>query len=157
LDPAEVRVLHAPCMGRCASAPVCVVGQRHVDTANAEGVIQMVKSGAPHDPVIPRYRPLDTYRAQGGYTLLNACLAGQRTPEQLIDILSNAGLRGLGGAGFPTGRKWSIVRSHAAPRLMTVNADEGEPGTFKDRYFLESDPHSMLEGALVAAWAVEAE
>lgn len=156
LDPAQVRVLHAPCMGRCASAPVCVVGQRHVDNANVEGVIHSVKAGPALDPVIPSYTALEAYRSRGGYGLLNACLTGLRTPEELIDILSNAGLRGLGGAGFPSGRKWSIVRGYPGPRLMTVNADEGEPGTFKDRYFLEQDPHRMLEGILIAAWAVEA-
>jgi NADH:ubiquinone oxidoreductase subunit F (NADH-binding)/NADH:ubiquinone oxidoreductase subunit E len=156
LDPAQVRVLHAPCMGRCASAPVCVVGQRHIDNAEAERVIQIVKSGAPATPVVPNYQTLDRYRAEGGYNLLNACLSGERTPDELIDTLSNAGLRGLGGAGFPAGRKWSIVRSYQGPRLMTINGDEGEPGTFKDRYFLERDPHRMLEGALIAAWAVEA-
>jgi formate dehydrogenase beta subunit len=157
LDPTQVRVLHAPCMGRCQSAPVCVVGQRHVDNAEAERVIQIVKSGAGRHAVVPNYHGLDTYRAEGGYALLNACLAGQRKPEELIESLSNAGLRGLGGAGFPTGRKWSIVRSYPGPRLMTINGDEGEPGTFKDRYFLENDPHRMLEGALIAAWAVGAE
>jgi NADH:ubiquinone oxidoreductase subunit F (NADH-binding)/NADH:ubiquinone oxidoreductase subunit E len=157
LDPAKVRVLHAPCMGRCQSAPVCVVGQRHVDNADAERVIQIVKSGADRHAIVPSYKGLETYRAEGGYALLGACLSGQRKPEELIDILSNAGLRGLGGAGFPTGRKWSIVRAYPGPRLMTINGDEGEPGTFKDRYFLESDPHRMLEGALIAAWAVGAE
>ncbi len=155
-DPSQVRVLHAPCMGRCQSAPVCVVGQRHVDNAEAERVIQIVKSGAGRHAVIPNYKALDLYRAEGGYGLLEACVAGERKPEELIDILSNAGLRGLGGAGFPTGRKWSIVRGYAGPRLMTVNGDEGEPGTFKDRWFLERDPHRFLEGALIAAWAVEA-
>jgi NADH:ubiquinone oxidoreductase subunit F (NADH-binding)/NADH:ubiquinone oxidoreductase subunit E len=156
LDPADVRVLHAPCMGRCDAAPVCVVGQRHVDHADASRVIQIVKSGAGRHAVIPSYTPLEAYRAEGGYALLEACISGGRKPEELIDILSNAGLRGLGGAGFPTGRKWSIVRSYPAPRLMTINGDEGEPGTFKDRWFLERDPHRMIEGALIAAWAVDA-
>jgi formate dehydrogenase beta subunit len=157
LDPAQVRVLHAPCMGRCQSAPVCVVGQRHVDNADAERVIQIVKSGADRHAIVPSYKTLEAYRAEGGYALLAACVSGQRKPEELIDTLANAGLRGLGGAGFPTGRKWSIVRSYPGPRLMTINGDEGEPGTFKDRHFLESDPHRMLEGALIAAWAVGAE
>src|SRR3546814_3262655 len=93
----------------------------------------------------------------GGYKLLRACLADERTPEELIEILSNASLRGLGGAGFPTGKKWQIVRGFAGPRLMSINADEGEPGTFKDRHYLESDPHRFLEGALIAAWAVGCE
>ena len=157
LDPSQVRVLNAPCMGRCDTAPVCVVGQRHIDNADPVQVIDMVKSGAGRNAVIPDHRTFEAYRAEGGYALLEACLAGRRKPEELIETLSNAGLRGLGGAGFPAGRKWSIVRSFPGPRLMTVNADEGEPGTFKDRYFLETDPHRMLEGALIAAWAVEAE
>jgi formate dehydrogenase len=144
-------------MGRCATAPVCVVGQRHVDHAEAEHVVQVVKSGAGRHAVLPNYTALDAYRAEGGYKLLGDCLGGRRTPGELIEILANAGLRGLGGAGFPTGRKWSIVRSYPGPRLMTINGDEGEPGTFKDRYFLERDPQRMLEGALIAAWAVEAE
>ena len=157
LDPSQVRVLNAPCMGRCDTAPVCVIGQRHVDNADPAKVIEMVKSGAGRNAVIPDHRTFEAYRGEGGYALLEACLAGRRKPEELIEMLSNAGLRGLGGAGFPAGRKWSIVRSFPGPRLMTVNADEGEPGTFKDRYFLETDPHRMLEGALIAAWAVEAE
>ncbi len=156
LDPTQVRVQHAPCMGRCQSAPVCQVGQRHVDNADAERVIQIVKSGAGRHAIVPSYTGLEAYRAEGGYQLLDACLTGQRTAQELVEILSDAGLRGLGGAGFPAGRKWTIVRSYEAPRLMTINADEGEPGTFKDRYFLEQDPHRMLEGALIAAWAVEA-
>jgi formate dehydrogenase len=132
------------------------VGQRQVDKAKVEDVVQTVKTGPALAADIPNYTALEAYRSRGGYALLNACLSGQRTPEELIDILSNAGLRGLGGAGFPSGRKWSIVRGYPGPRLMTVNADEGEPGTFKDRYFLEQDPHRMLEGILIAAWAVEA-
>ena len=119
-------------------------------------MIEIVKSGAGRHAAIPDYTGLDAYRADGGYRLLGECLGGKRTAQELVDILSDAGLRGLGGAGFPTGRKWTIVRSYEAPRLMTINADEGEPGTFKDRYFLERDPHRMLEGALIAAWAVEA-
>jgi formate dehydrogenase len=157
LNPDEARVLHAPCMGRCASAPVCVVGQRHVDHARAGDVISIAQASEAHLPILPDYKSFEAYRAEGGYRLLAACLADQRTRAELIETLSNAGLRGLGGAGFPAGRKWSIVASYPGPRLMTVNADEGEPGTFKDRYFLETDPHRMLEGALIAAWAVQAE
>ena len=96
------------------------------------------------------------YRKSGGYALLKDCLAGKRTRDELIKIVSDAGLRGLGGAGFPTGRKWSLVRAEPAPRLFAVNGDEGEPGTFKDRYYLEQDPHRFLEGMLIAAWVVEA-
>ncbi len=96
------------------------------------------------------------YQKSGGYALLKDCLAGKRTRDELIKIVSDAGLRGLGGAGFPTGRKWSLVRAEPAPRLFAVNADEGEPGTFKDRYYLERDPHRFIEGMLIAAWVVEA-
>ncbi len=107
-------------------------------------------------PEIPAYQGLEAYRAAGGYRVLQSCLSGARTVEDVIATLSDGGLRGLGGAGFPTGRKWGIVRGYPGPRLMAVNADEGEPGTFKDRYFLEQAPHQFLEGVLIAAWAVEA-
>jgi len=152
----EFRVLRAPCMGRCDTAPVAEVGHHHVDRASAGTVLEAVRAGHT-EPRIPRHADLDAYRDGGGYALLAACLAGERTPEQLIDALDGSGLRGLGGAGFPTGRKWRIVRGYPGPRLMAVNADEGEPGTFKDRHYLERDPHRFLEGALVAAFAVEAE
>jgi len=151
-----VRVVRAPCMGRCDKAPVCEVGHRHVEQATAETVVQTVEGGD-HDPVIPAYQDYDAYLAEGGYQLLRDCQGGQRSAEEVIEILSDAGLRGLGGAGFPTGRKWSLVRAEAAPRLMAVNADEGEPGTFKDRVYLEQAPHRFLEGMLIGAWAVEAE
>src|SRR5207244_6814294 len=100
--------------------------------------------------------PFEAYVAGGGYALLKACLAGARTREEIIGAVSDAGLRGLGGAGFPTGRKWTLVRAEPAPRLFAVNADEGEPGTFKDRHYLEQDPHRFIEGMLIAAWVVEA-
>ncbi|MBI1383807.1 MAG: NADH-quinone oxidoreductase subunit F [Rhizobiales bacterium] len=156
VDPAEVRVVRAPCMGRCDTAPVCEVGHRHVDHATPETVMAVVASGERH-PVMPSHTGLETYRSAGGYDLLAKCRSGERTPEQLIAILKDAGLRGLGGAGFPAGTKWGFVRGYPGPRLMTVNGDEGEPGTFKDRHWLERDPHRFLEGALIAAWAVEAE
>ena len=108
------------------------------------------------DPALPDYRDYQSYRNQGGYRLLDACLAGQHTRDEIIAILNDSGLRGLGGAGFPTGRKWEFVRREAEPRLMAVNADEGEPGTFKDRYYMETDPHRFLEGMLIGAWAVAA-
>src|SRR3546814_205526 len=131
----KVRVLAAPCMGRCATAPVAEVGHRHVDNATVESLLAAVAGD--HHPAIPAYKDLAAYEGAGGYGLLRACLAGKRTPEELIDILSNASLRGLGGAGFPTGKKWQIVRGFKGPRLMSINADEGEPGTFKDRFYLE--------------------
>jgi len=153
---ANVRVLRAPCMGRCDTAPVCEVGHRHVDHATQESVAEVLASGDMH-PVVPDYQGFDAYREAGGYAMLAACLSGERPVEKVIETLSNASLRGLGGAGFPTGRKWGFVRAEPRPRLMAVNADEGEPGTFKDRYYLEREPHKFLEGMLIAAWAVEAD
>jgi NADH:ubiquinone oxidoreductase subunit F (NADH-binding)/NADH:ubiquinone oxidoreductase subunit E len=155
-DPARVRVLRAPCIGRCAGAPAVHVGQKPIERAQAAAVLAAVQTGDAQAP-IPEHADLEAYRAAGGYRLLGDCLAGRRSPEEIIALLSDSGLKGLGGAGFPAGRKWAIVRGYPGPRLMTVNADEGEPGTFKDRFYLERDPHRMLEGALVAAWAVGAE
>ena len=152
----DVRVVRAPCMGRCETAPVAEVGHRHINDASVETVAEAAKGG--HlDPDIPPYVDFDSYTADGGYKLLRDCLDGKRTPEDLIRVMDESGLRGLGGAGFPMGQKWRIVRGFPGPRLMAVNADEGEPGTFKDRYYMEMDPHRMLEGMLVAAWVTEAE
>ncbi len=153
---ANVRVVRAPCMGRCDTAPVCEIGHRAVDHATEESVAQVISSGDLH-PVMPDYQDFDAYRSAGGYDMLEACLSGGKTVEAVIEELSNASLRGLGGAGFPTGRKWSLVRAEPRPRVMAVNADEGEPGTFKDRVYLESEPHKVIEGMLIGAWAVEAE
>ena len=155
-DPADVRVVRAPCMGRCAVAPVAEVGHAHVDHATPEAVLEAVASGV-RSPEIPDYAGLAAYRAGGGYGLLARVRSGAVAVEDLIATLSDAGLRGLGGAGFPAGRKWQIVRGFDGPRLMTVNGDEGEPGTFKDRHWLERDPHRFLEGMLIAAHAVAAE
>jgi formate dehydrogenase len=150
-----VRVVRAPCMGRCDKAPVCEVGHRHVEGATVAAVVDAVKGD--HGPLIPPYKDFEAYVKEGGYAVLKECLASKRKPEDLIAMMNDSGLRGLGGAGFPTGRKWGFVRGYPGPRLMTVNADEGEPGTFKDRVYLESDPHQVLEGMLIAAWVVEAE
>jgi formate dehydrogenase beta subunit len=150
-----VRVIRAPCMGGCDRAPVVAIGQVLHEHATVDNVVGAVDAGETHLP-IPEFVGLETYRAAGGYRLLEACLAGERKPEHLIEILEHSGLRGLGGAGFPTGRKWRLVCQEPAPRLLAVNGDEGEPGTFKDRYFLETDPHRMIEGMLIAAWVVEA-
>jgi formate dehydrogenase len=156
LDPARVRLLRAPCIGRCGEAPAVAVARNAFGPADAESVAAAIAAGAT-GPVLPDAIRLDAYRAGGGYGLLADCLSGRRTPEEIIAILSDAGLRGLGGAGFPAGRKWAAVRARPGPRFVTVNADEGEPGTFKDRFHLERDPHRMLEGALIGAWAVGAE
>lgn len=149
----DVRVLAAPCIGRCEQAPAAVVGQHPVPCATTQKIVECVKEGATkHEP--EGYMGLSQYRAAGGYQLLEECLSGQRDIEAVLKTMEATGLRGLGGAGFPTGRKWRIVRSEPAPRLMAVNIDEGEPGTFKDRVYLERDPHRFLEGMLIAAWAV---
>ena len=149
----HVRIQPVPCVGRCDTAPVVVVGQNPIDLAYPATVIRAVEAKNIEAPVTD-YIPYEPYNAQGGYQLYQECIAGKRTAEELISIMENSGLRGLGGAGFPVGRKWRIVSGQAAPRLMAVNIDEGEPGTFKDRYYLERDPHRFLEGMLIAAWAV---
>ncbi len=174
-----VRVIPAPCIGRCEQAPAVAVGQHAVACATAEQVVRLVKQKevqhpeandkAPFDPVAlidprkglgvvhdvtPDYAGYATYRKGGGYALATACLSGKQDAEALIAKMEHSGLRGLGGAGFPTGRKWRIVRAENGPKVMAVNIDEGEPGTFKDRTYLERDPHRFLEGMLIAAWAV---
>ena len=148
-----VRVQPVPCVGRCQHAPVAVVGQNPIDHADTIKVHEAVAAKTIQAPVTD-YIGYDQYLAADGYRLYQECIAGQRTPEQLIAIMENSGLRGLGGAGFPVGRKWRIVAGYNAPRYMAVNIDEGEPGTFKDRHYLELDPHRFLEGMLIAAWAV---
>lgn len=149
----EVRVLAAPCIGRCDGAPAVVVGQHPVPRASVEAVLGKVSAGVVADAP-EGYLDYAAYRAGGGYHLLRACVAGEHDVDTVIASLEASGLRGLGGAGFPLGRKWRIVRAAPGPRLMAVNIDEGEPGTFKDRVYLERDPHRFLEGALIAAWAV---
>jgi formate dehydrogenase len=155
---AEVRVIPAPCIGRCEQAPAVAVHQRPLAWATAEGVAvaaqAALRENARFDVPPATAVDYDAYRAGGGYALLADCVAGRRSADELIAALEHAGLRGLGGAGFPAGRKWRIVRGFAGPRHMAVNIDEGEPGTFKDRWTLERDPHRSLEGMLIAAWAV---
>jgi formate dehydrogenase len=150
-----VRVVRAPCMGACDRAPVCAVGHVQVMQADA-GKVAAAAAKVPHPHVYPTPAAFDAYCSSGGYALLKSCLDGKRSRDEIIKIVSDSGLRGLGGAGFPTGRKWSLVRAEPAPRLFAVNADEGEPGTFKDRFYLERDPHRFIEGMLIAAWVVEA-
>jgi formate dehydrogenase len=170
----DVRVIPAPCIGRCEAAPAVVVGRHPVLRATPAAVKALVAKNsvehpaakpvkdastvnpaayAPPHAVSPGYVDFRAYRAAGGYRLIADCLAGKRTREDVTKTMEDAGLRGLGGAGFPAGRKWRIVAAEPAPRVMAVNIDEGEPGTFKDRYYLERDPHRFLEGMLVAAWA----
>ncbi len=155
LDPTEVRVLRAPCMGRCDTAPVLELGHKHIDHATPEKVEAAIASGDTH-AVIPEYETLSAYRSSGGYKALADLRSGGDWQELQEKVLSS-GLRGLGGAGFPSGKKWGFVRMNEGPRYLAVNGDEGEPGTFKDRYYLERTPHLFLEGMLIAAWAVEAE
>jgi formate dehydrogenase len=177
----DVRVLHAPCIGRCEQAPAATVHQHPVPNGTVEKILALVKARdlahpaardrasfapesfiepldtpGPGSTVSPAYVGYDTYRRGGGYRLLAECLAGKHDAEALIQKMEHSGLRGLGGAGFPTGRKWRIVRAEPQPKVAALNVDEGEPGTFKDRVYLERDPHRFLEGMLIAAWAVQA-
>jgi len=149
----QIRIQAVPCVGRCQHAPVAVVGKNPVDQATPELVKKHVEKNE-LQPTLPEYVNFAEYQQSGGYQLFQDCLSGKRDAESVITELKNSGLRGLGGAGFPVGSKWEIVRKFPEPRLMAVNIDEGEPGTFKDRYYLESDPHRFLEGSLIAAWAV---
>ena len=151
----DVRVVRAPCMGACDRAPAVAVGHVQTLQATPDTVAAAVKA-KPHAHAWKPNTDFSAYQKDGGYAVLKDCLAGKRTREELIKIVSDAGLRGMGGAGFPTGRKWQLVRAEPAPRMFAVNADEGEPGTFKDRYYLERDPHRFIEGMLIAAYVVEA-
>ena len=149
----DVRVIHAPCVGRCEQAPVAVVHQNPVPNATIEAVKAKVEAkDVWHHP--DAYADYEAYKEQDGYMLAQECYGGVRDVESVIKTMEDSGLRGLGGAGFPAGRKWRIVKGFDGPRLMAINIDEGEPGTFKDRYYLERDPHRFLEGAMIAAWAV---
>src|SRR3984893_18529908 len=150
---AGVRVLGTACIGRCEHAPAAVVGRNTVDGATTEKIAEAI-ARKQTEPELPPYVDYAAYRADGGYRALLACESGERSIEAVIAAMEHSGLRGLGGAGFAVGRKWRIVRAEPAPRLMAVNIDEGEPGTFKDRYYLERDPHRFIEGMLIAAWAV---
>ncbi len=151
----RVRIQPVPCIGRCDTAPAAQVGRRAVSPASIERIVEATLEA--HEPALPDYETLEAYRSVQGYRVLAQVRSGEIPAEQAIATLSDAALRGLGGAGFPAGRKWSVVRGFDGPRLMTVNADEGEPGTFKDRFWLEGSPHRMLEGALIAAHVVGCE
>ncbi len=149
-----VRVIPAPCVGRCEQAPVVVVGQNPVANASVASVQAQVAANKTRC-VNGAYTGYAAYRNKGGYKIAAECLAGKRDAEDLIKAMEHSGLRGLGGAGFPAGRKWRIVRGEKGPRVMAINIDEGEPGTFKDRYYLERNPHRFLEGLIIAAWTVQ--
>ncbi|MEM0906219.1 MAG: NAD(P)H-dependent oxidoreductase subunit E [Pseudomonadota bacterium] len=159
LGSSDVVIERVPCIGRCDEAPAAQVGARAVGNATTSELAKLLTEEfkAPLSPYVAPYQPLDAYLADGGYQILKQCLRGDLSDDAVMATLSDARLRGLGGAGFPAGRKWGIVRSYDGPRLMTINGDEGEPGTFKDRYWLERKPHLMFEGALIAAHVVGAE
>ena len=152
----NVRIQKVPCIGRCQHAPVAVVGQNPVHDATVENVKSLVDNNSITEETTP-YLKMDQYLSEGGYQTLSKVLEGTIVTESIMKKMEDSGLRGLGGAGFPAGRKWRIVNSFDAPRLMAVNIDEGEPGTFKDRYYLERDPHRFLEGMLIAALTVGCE
>jgi len=155
LDPKLVRVLRAPCMGRCDTSPVLELGHNHIDNATFEKVEVAISKGETHLRMVD-YEGLDTYVENGGYSTLTD-YRSHGDWETVQEVVSASGLRGLGGAGFPSGKKWGFVRAAKGPRYLAVNGDEGEPGTFKDRYYLERTPHLFLEGMLIAAWAIEAD
>ena len=154
-DPSEVRVLRAPCMGRCDTAPTLEIGHRHIDHATVDLVTDAIAKKDTHVRM-PEYENFKDYTDAGGYQELEALRGGKHTVDEVQEKINQSGLRGLGGAGFPSGKKWSFVRAEKGPRYLAVNGDEGEPGTFKDRYYLERTPHFFLEGMLIAAWAVDA-
>lgn len=154
--PPSVRVRRAPCLGRCDRAPAALVDERELDWATAPALLDCLAGRRPA-PQPPAIEDIAACRERGGYRVLRDCLAGRRTPREVLRALEDSRLRGLGGAGFPPGRKWELVRDQPAPRALVVNADESEPGTFKDRHHLLHDPHRVLEGALIAAWAVGTE
>ncbi|MEE4238298.1 MAG: NAD(P)H-dependent oxidoreductase subunit E [Anderseniella sp.] len=153
--PDNVRVVHGPCMGLCDVAPAAAVGHNYVGNVSVEK-LQIMARKAETKPQMPDYQPLDAYRAEGGYKQLEALRGGSKSPDDVIQTLLDAGLKGLGGAGFPSGQKWKFVRAGQGPRYLCINGDEGEPGTFKDRYYLHARPHQFLEGMLIAAWGVDA-
>ncbi len=149
-----VRVIPAPCVGRCEQAPVVIVGQNPVANATVESVKALAEAKR-SSCAVGKYAGYAEYRKKGGYRIAAECLAGKRDAEAIIKTMEHSGLRGLGGAGFPTGRKWRIVLGEKAPRVMAINIDEGEPGTFKDRYYLERNPHRFFEGMIIAAWTAQ--
>ena len=159
-DPEKVRIMRAPCMGGCDVAPAARVGDREVGNTSVEELLALATGGSTNKDIpaeIPQYTDLNAYKADGGYGMWDKVRGGGYDFDSILEILKDSGLRGLGGAGFPSHMKWKFVRGYEGPRLMTINGDEGEPGTFKDRYYLERDPHRMFEGALIAAHFVEAE
>lgn len=156
-DKKHVRIQPVPCVGRCASAPIAVVGTNPIKNAVIDDVISAIDNKELSDSIPSDYINYGTYKKNGGYKTLVDCVNGVHERESIISLLENSNLRGLGGAGFPTGRKWRILSQQEAPKLIAINIDEGEPGTFKDRVYLETDPHRFIEGTLIAHWAIQAE
>ena len=156
LENANIKVVPGPCMGRCQVAPTVCVGKNYVDHANPE-IVKKAIDNKDFEPVIPNYINLDRYKKDGGYIIANKINNGEISREDILKSLNDSGLKGKGGAGFPTGKKWEIVSSYKGKKFVAVNGDEGEPGTFKDRSYLESDPHRFLEGALIAAYFINAD
>jgi formate dehydrogenase len=152
----EVRVIRAPCMGRCDTAPVLEIGHNHIDNATLEKTKQAIAKQK-FLPEMPLYEGLEAYKSSGGYSTLSSYISGSATTVEIEEKIVKSGLRGLGGAGFPAGKKWSFVRNAIGTKYLAVNGDEGEPGTFKDRFYLERTPHLFLEGMLIAAWAINAD
>ena len=157
IDKKQVRIQPVPCVGRCATAPVAVVGTNPIDNATKESIISAIKKKELSGSLPENYVDYNSYKESGGYKILADCLDGKYQREEIIKLLEDSNLRGLGGAGFPTGRKWRILSGMNAPKMVAINIDEGEPGTFKDRVYLETDPHRFIEGTLIAHWAIQAE
>jgi len=160
VDKQAIRIMRAPCMGGCDVAPAARIGDLEVGNATVENLLALAEGKSTNSEIeaeIPDYMSLESYQADGGYKQWARVRSGEVSFEAILEIMSDAGLRGLGGAGFPAHMKWKFVKGYEGPRLMTINGDEGEPGTFKDRYYLEDNPHPMFEGALIAAHSVEAE
>ena len=155
LDKKKVRVLRAPCMGLCDKAPACEVGHKHVENSDLKKIKEIIANKDLH-PTVIKGKSLENYIKDGGYDILKKCYSNKLAVEDVIEELNNSGLKGMGGAGFPSGQKWKFVRMETGPRLMTINGDEGEPGTFKDKLYLEQNIHKFFEGMLIAAWAVDA-
>lgn len=156
IDKEKVRIQPVPCVGRCAAAPVAVLGTKPIEKANKEAVIAAIENKEMTDSLPENYIDYNAYKEQGGYKTLVDCINGEHKPEDIIKTLEDSSLRGLGGAGFPTGRKWRILSEQKEPKMIAINIDEGEPGTFKDRHYLETDPHRFIEGTLIAHWAIKA-
>ncbi len=154
--PKYVRVVHAPCMGLCDQAPAAAVGRNYLGNISVPKLLRAAKA-RDVKPAKPRYQTYKAYVKAGGYQVLKGLRAGKQTPDEVIETLLESGLKGLGGAGFPSGQKWKFVRAGNGPHYMCINGDEGEPGTFKDRHYLTTKPHQFLEGMLIGAWGVEAD